>query len=683
MKKAQTLPCILLASFLFCGGLGAQGAQEAKEAKSQGVRRALLVGVGSYFDQELAPLPNTVNDVEALYKKLVEIGFEDENIYLLSTSKTDVRERPNKASILAVVEKLKNESKSEDVLFLAFAGHGFENAPNVYFCAEDTRPDSLPQTGIEIRELLDTLKVCDAKFKWVVIDACRNSRRGVGSRIHVSEKEVPEGVALFQSCSRGESSVESPTGTFGLFTEQLLEAMSKAADENNDGFLTFQEICKYATRKTREVSKRNQNPTLQFDGEFSDFTISRDMNRVTAEKSLVMAQKYRKDKKYTLAKREIDKALKQYPNDEKYLDEQGIIQDYLKLAEDAKKNAEAKRLAEEKAKKAEEEAQRLASMPKPELPELPGLEDTPSTPIIPSAPSVPTSAGRKAGERMTKTVNGVEYAFRWCPAGSFQMGSPSSESGRDDDETQHRVTLTQGFWMLETEVTVGMYRSFVEETGHQSGAGYEGKGGRGYNASTEEWEQNPKYTWKNNGFPQEENHPVANVDWNDAVAFCEWLSRKTKTRIQLPTEAQWEYACRAGTTSSYYFGNAPEGLSKVGNVADGSAKKQFSGWTTIESEDGYVFIAPVGIYRPNAWGLYDMHGNVWEWCSDWYDGSYYDKSPTSDPTGPSSGSDRVIRGGCWHYHAKICRSAFRGSNSPDFRNASLGFRFSLVPSQGR
>lgn len=176
------------------------------------------------------------------------------------------------------------------------------------------------------------------------------------------------------------------------------------------------------------------------------------------------------------------------------------------------------------------------------------------------------------------------------------------------------------------------------------------------------------------GFPQGDDHPVVNVSHNDALAFCAWLSRKEGQTYRLPTEAEWEYACRAGTTTRYDHGDDPEGLSEVGNVEDATAKSKFSSFVTIAGRDGYVFTAPVGKYKANGFGLYDMHGNVWEWCADWYDENYYEASPVDDPTGPTGGSYRVIRGGSWINVASHCQAAYRRRRVPSYRNYDLGFR---------
>ncbi len=272
--------------------------------------------------------------------------------------------------------------------------------------------------------------------------------------------------------------------------------------------------------------------------------------------------------------------------------------------------------------------------------------------------------------------NSIGMKLVLIPPGEFMMGSPEDEEGRWDDEgPQHRVRITKPIYFGAHQVTVGAFRRFVSDTGYKTEAERDGEGGWGWNEAEGKLEgRDPKYHWRNPGFSQTDDHPVVNVSWNDAVAFCEWLSGKEGREYRLPTEAEWEYACRAGTTTRYYHGDDAEGLAQVGNVADAEAKKKFPRWTTISASDGYVFTAPVGRFRANGFGLYDMHGNVWEWCSDWYDAKYYANSPVDDPQGPTSGSGRVLRGGSWLNDPGRCRSASRGRGTPDSRHSYPGFR---------
>ena len=250
---------------------------------------------------------------------------------------------------------------------------------------------------------------------------------------------------------------------------------------------------------------------------------------------------------------------------------------------------------------------------------------------------------QQAGDRKVLTIKGVEYAFRWCPAGTFMMGSPANEAERVDDETQHQVTLTRGFWMLETQVTQVMWEGVMG--------------------------CNPSYF-------KGAKLPVETVSWYDCQEFIEQLNAHSAGtpgapsgyRFSLPTEAQWEYACRAGTTTPFNFGGVLNGdkANCDGDYPCGtSAKGRYLGETS-----------EVGSYPANAWGLFDMHGNVWDWCLDWY--GDYPSGAVTDPTGASSGSDRVLRGGCWSYAAGDCRSAVRGSYDPSSWDDHFGVRVSLV-----
>ncbi|MBU1665848.1 MAG: formylglycine-generating enzyme family protein [Gammaproteobacteria bacterium] len=218
------------------------------------------------------------------------------------------------------------------------------------------------------------------------------------------------------------------------------------------------------------------------------------------------------------------------------------------------------------------------------------------------------------------TYKGVRQDFRWIEPGTFLMGSPKDEPERGDDETQHEVTLTKGYWLADTTVTQALWEAVMGE----NPSDFKGA-----------------------------NRPVEKVNWNDAQAFISKMNgMKAELRLCLPTEAQWEYACRAGTTTRYAFGDE---LTKE--------QANFNASGTVE----------VASYFPNDWGLHEMHGNVWEWCQDWY-GSY-PAQPVVDPQGAESGAGRVLRGGSWILNGGSCRSASRHRFDPASRFLdSYGFR---------
>jgi formylglycine-generating enzyme required for sulfatase activity len=266
------------------------------------------------------------------------------------------------------------------------------------------------------------------------------------------------------------------------------------------------------------------------------------------------------------------------------------------------------------------------------------------------------------------------------PAGSFTMGSPSTERGRHANEGPARtVTITSPFLVGAREVTVGQFRRFVEDSGYVTDAERDGAGGFGIDFATGEVVQAADCTWRSPGFPgqvQSDDHPVVLISWQDAEAFCAWLSVREGATYRLPTEAEWEYACRGGTSTAYSAGGDPSTLEGHANVADRSlARAMPLRESPAPFDDGHAFTAPVGSFRPNGFGLHDMHGNVWEWCADWYDDAAYMRQGPTDPTGPTSGSFRTIRGGGWLNGPLRNRSAQRIYFTPSFRYCLLsGFR---------
>ena len=235
----------------------------------------------------------------------------------------------------------------------------------------------------------------------------------------------------------------------------------------------------------------------------------------------------------------------------------------------------------------------------------------------------------------------VVQRFRRINPGSFLMGSPTNEPERESlgaDETQHEVTLSRGFWLADTACTQAFWQEVM-----------------GSNPST---------------FKDDSNNPVETVSWNDAQAFIARLNEQVQgLQARLPSEAEWEYACRAGTTTPFSFGAniTPEQVNYYGNYPYAKGKKDLYRERTVS----------VKSLPPNPWGLYEMHGNVWEWCQDWY--AAFSASPEQDPIGPPKGQLRVLRGGSWGGHGRYMRSACRHRDEPDLRSSYAGFRLALGP----
>jgi formylglycine-generating enzyme required for sulfatase activity len=314
------------------------------------------------------------------------------------------------------------------------------------------------------------------------------------------------------------------------------------------------------------------------------------------------------------------------------------------------------------------------------------------------------TVGEAIAQQSEVIKNSLGMKLVLVPAGEFMMGAEEDRSDTlnffpycdpqwlDGELPRHRVRITKPFYMGQHEVTLGQYLTFYHDAKYKLDIERDGKPSWGYDKDGKTLIESNRFRPWAPGWQIGMDHPVLYVSWNDTVAFCKWLSKKEGKTYRLPTEAEWEYACRAGSNSRYSFGNNPEELVRYGNVADQDRKailgnaviakfdeKGKKTDTTIpipflSRHDGYAWSAPVGKFQPNAFGLYDMHGNVGEWCSDWYDEYYYGKSPVDDPQGASAGSSRVLRGGGFDYAPVNLRCANRDYGDPSDRIYYSGFR---------
>jgi formylglycine-generating enzyme required for sulfatase activity len=296
----------------------------------------------------------------------------------------------------------------------------------------------------------------------------------------------------------------------------------------------------------------------------------------------------------------------------------------------------------------------------------------------PPAQALPLTAAQEQRLKPKDTFRECEHCPEMvvAPAGSFTMGSPASEEDREEDESpQHVVTFARPFAAGKLHVTVDQFAAFVKETGYDAGS-------KCWTFERGKGEERTDRSWRNPGFAQDGAHPAVCLTWNDAQAYAGWLAKKTGKPYRLLSEAEWEYAARGRTAPGAYprfwFGDAEKDLCRYGNVFDQKARdsiKEAEGASGAPCNDGYAFTAPAGHYAPNAFGLYDMLGNAWQWTADCVHGDY-DGAPADGAAWPSADCiGHVRRGGSWTETARVAYRDVAVVTLPDeVRFADTGFR---------
>ncbi len=601
-------------------------------------RKALFIGVNEYADNQIRDLRCSVRDAHSMNDLFEEIGYE-----------TRCLENPGKGSVVQAVSEMTAGLKAGDQFLFYFAGHGFtDSGQHLLFCSDD-RHELLRfhRAGIpfDLLELETRTGGFDRAF---LLDACQSdfltgTRGGdastrdliaIGDMVPLAE-DAPGSFYVLRSCSKYEHALEIESRSHGLFTLAMMDVLRQSRRSGTE--LLFNDVLRETVREKMYSIARgagmtaNQTPESDGRGALQVLVSGRKatVEQVTpqpppqhhqpaAAPTLVVCPVCGKknDPRETFKCRECgrDNLCLRHQDETTFLCTKCAAAQR-KAHEEAERKAEAERRAREEAERkadAERKARQVAEREE-------ALRN-----------------GRCRETGICRTLNlpgGAEMEMIYCPPGEFMMGSPANEEGRYDRETQHRVRLTKGFWLGKYPVTQRQWRSVM--------------GG------------NPSAF-------QGDDLPVERVSWDDCQAFIKKVNAALGCGARLPTEAEWEYACRAGTTTAYFWGNALNGnrANCDGNYPCGTAKKgPYLEKTT-----------PVGKYGANPWGLCDMHGNVWEWCADWY--GEYPTGSVTDPTGPASGGSRVLRGGSWRNGARYCRSAYRSSSYPGLRDFSLGFRLS-------
>ncbi len=539
--------------------------------------RRVALVIGNGAYQNVAPLQNPVNDARDMAQALTDLDFD----VTLGINQT---RRQMRRALRTFGQKLKKGG----VGLFYYAGHGIQVKGKNYLLpvgADILYEDEVSDTAVEADLVLRKMQSANNGMNFVILDACRNNPFARKWRYAergleeggLSAMPAPSGVIIFYAARPGETAKDGD-GRNSPFTHHLLRQLHTPGQE-------VIRLIRNVAAAVETETEQQQHPWMEGMPPRQNFYIKPLDSTPTPQPTPQNAGN---------AEAAMWKVVSRSDTIEDY-------KAFLKAYPDGQ-YAPAARV-------------RLAQLRLP----------TPTPSVSP----------RK------KITNSIGMEFVYIPPGEFMMGSPTDEPKRNDDEKQHKVILTQGYYLQTTEVTQRQWRAVMDS-------------------------DPPELRFKNCG----DDCPVENVSWNNVQEFIQKLNQKERTnQYRLPTEAQWEYACRAGTTAPFAFGDCLstdqanyDGNYPMPNCSKGKYRKK-----TI----------PVASFKPNRWGLYDMHGNVWEWCQDWH-GDYPSEAVT-DPQGAESGSARVVRGGGWGGFAGGCRSAGRNGYDPGGRALILGFRLLRTP----
>jgi formylglycine-generating enzyme required for sulfatase activity len=682
----------------------AQKSSAPQEAKSHDTAyHALIIGNNQY--KYLPKLKTARNDAIEV-EKLLKDKFKFQTEILLDATR---------ATILGKINEMRKRLGEKDSLLIYYAGHGEydKTVDKSYWLPVDAQRDD-PTNWIMADDITSNIKRIAARHILVVSDSCYSgtlSRQAVTEIITTGEREgylkkMMERPSRTLMASGGNEPVsDSGGGNNSIFAKAFLKSLKESDKETFTAEEIFHtrikeivagksdQVPEYSNIKNSgheggdfvfKLTKMEVEPLKQTDPtkvlrkEETD-QIEKERQKLAEERDRLEDERKKLEEQIKLgeARVKVDEEKARLEAKKRETEEQLRKQKEApeKLAEEQKR-LEEKKLAEQK-KKSDEESARLEEEKKKLK------EETKPTPT-----SIAPLPSQMPGEPQKRITNSIGMEFVLIPAGRFMMGGeedPESvaknsayggqpkvmETFYKKEHPQHRVILTKPFYLQKTEVTVEQFRRFADESGYKTDAEREGWG-RGVDFGGKPINKDG-VNWKAPGFKQNNKEPVIMVSWNDAVAFISWLNKKEGTgKYRLPTEAEWEYSCRAGTETPFYWGKTPSG--KYANFKDVTYAKAYpkDPWGIKNVEDGYVHPAPVGSFLPNNYGLYDMSGNVQEWCQDWY--GVYPSGQVTDPTGPSSGYERVLRGGSCYLPIAWIRSAFRRGVNPGARGVGIGFR---------
>jgi formylglycine-generating enzyme required for sulfatase activity len=602
-------------------------------------RIALVIGNSDYSS---GPLKNPVNDATDLAAALKRTGFT-----------VTLKKNANLQEMVESIEDFGNSLKRSGVGLFYYAGHGVQ-VNNVNYLlpinARINKESDVRFQAVDVGRVLAEMENANNGLNIVILDACRDNPFGKSFRSATRGLAIvanaPSGTFISYSTGAGQVARDGK-GRNSPYTGALLENITKPGLTINKVFMNVRS----------KVKKETGQVPWELTSLEGDFYFAR-VGTVAEEPPAASAVSEPAMGKLTV-KSNVGGA-------KVYID--GAYEGEEPVSVSLKPGTYSIVLKKAGYPDASEDIRVEAGGAK-------------TISIVMEKPAPPPVAETKTGDITRDPVTGMELVF--VQGGCYQMGDAFGD-GDADEKPLHDVCVND-FYLGKYEVTVGQFKRFVNETGYKTDGEKNTGGVSGCFAFDQDdkeknWNWRDWASWKKPNKYQDnrDDHPVSCVSWNDAQAFTDWLTRKGGKSYRLPTEAEWEYAARGGKETKNYWGNDKDDACGYANVADRTKLPNGSSWNQKhECTDGYAFVAPVGKFQPNAFGLYDMMGNVWEWCRDWYGERYYNDSPRNNPQGPSNGQYRVLRGGSWYFEPQFVRAAFRFRYVPAYRLSSYGFRLSL------
>jgi formylglycine-generating enzyme required for sulfatase activity len=613
-------------------------------------RVALVIGNSAY--QHTPRLDNPRSDANLMADTVRGLGFA----LVGNGAQVDL----DKAAFDDILQKFGDQMVGADVALFYYAGHGVQVRGSNYLVpvnANPTREADVLLQAVDTSLVLAAMEGSGTKLNLVLLDACRNNPfagRGLrGAEGGLAQMRAPEGTLISYATQPGNVAFDGDAG-HSPYTNALARTIRKAG---LDLFQAFNEV----GLSVMQATGNSQQPWVSaspIKGTFH-FVISGEVT-ITPPSAGRMS-----DAAEAWAATQNSTSI-------------GVLQAFA----DRYENTVYGRMAHARI----EELKRLTVAPTPGPPSARVQTAEVVPPVRPNLPCTSQSSiGVSTSSRAANPLSTDEECalkpkdvFQECdkcpnmvvvPAGTFNMGSPANElDGSDREHPQHVVSIAQPLGVAKFAVTVDQFAAFIADTHRQAGSSCRTmEGGK--------VEERAGRSWRDPGFPQGGTHPVVCINFDDAEAYVDWLSARTGKRYRLLTEAEWEYTARAGTTTRFFFGNDEKDLCRFGNGADLAAKLKVPGLSqSAPCSDGYAYTAPVGSFPANAFGLYDMHGNVRQWVEDCFHASY-----AGAPTDGSAwkGGDcaaRVQRGGAWGYRPANLRSAYRDGIEPALRRSFTGFR---------